>query len=45
MKEYEIGDKTLREVKSDLGIKSIRRTKQWYWRMPGTLGEESAGQR
>ena len=45
MQEYEIGDKTLREVKSDLGIRSIRRTKRWYWRMPGADDKESAGQR
>lgn len=39
MKENEIGEKTLQEVKSALGIKSIRRMKRWYWQMPGMTGE------
>lgn len=32
---YEIGEKTLQEVKTTLGIKSVRRKKKWYWVMPG----------
>lgn len=40
MKQHEIGEKTLQEVKSDLGIKSVRRMKKWYWRMPGMTGAE-----
>ena len=40
MKRYGIGEKTLQEVKTDLGIKSIRRMKKWYWKMPGANDEE-----
>jgi len=40
MRQHEIGEKTLQEVKSDLGIKSVRRMKKWYWRMPGVTGAE-----
>ncbi len=34
MAEYNIGSKTLQEVKSDLGILSVRRMRKWYWRLP-----------
>ena len=40
MKQYEIGEKTLQEVKSTLGIKSIRRMRKWYWQMPGSNDEK-----
>lgn len=40
MKRYGIGEKTLQEVKTDLGIKSIRRMKKWYWKMPGANDKE-----
>ena len=38
--QYCIGDKTLQEVKSTLGIKSIRRNGKWYWRAPGNTESE-----
>ena len=40
MRQHEIGEKTLQEVKAALGIKSIRRMQKWYWRMPGAESEE-----
>ena len=35
MGKYSIGEKTLHEVKSTLGIESVRRMRKWYWKMPG----------
>lgn len=35
MAEYRIGEKTMNEVKIELGIKSYRKMKKWYWIMPG----------
>lgn len=40
MTKYGIGDKTLQEVKTTLGIKSARRMRKWYWRMPGSSERE-----
>ncbi len=37
--QYCISDKTLQEVKSFLGIKSIRRNGKWYWQAPGSPGK------
>ena len=34
IKPYEIGDKTLHEVKTTIGIKSVRRKGRWFWCMP-----------
>ena len=33
MAEYDIGDKTMQEVKAELGIKSYRKMRLWYWSM------------
>lgn len=35
MAEHRIGDKTMNEVKSELGIKSYRKMRTWYWILPG----------
>lgn len=35
MAEYRIGEKTMNEVKIELGIKSYRKMRKWYWIMPG----------
>lgn len=37
--KYHIGDKTMQEVKTNLGIKSYRKMRIWYWVMPG--GEDT----
>lgn len=34
LSQYHIGDKTIQEVKTDLGIKSERKMRKWYWRLP-----------
>ena len=36
MAEYRIGDKTMNEVKAELGIKPYRKMRSWYWVLPGT---------
>ena len=36
MVEYRIGDKTMNEVKAELGIKPYRKMRSWYWVLPGT---------
>ncbi len=35
MAEYRIGDKTMNEVKTELGIKPYRKMRTWYWVLPG----------
>lgn len=35
MAEYRIGDKTMNEVKVELGIKPYRKMRSWYWVLPG----------
>ena len=35
MAEYRIGDKTMNEVKTELGIKPYRKMRSWYWVLPG----------
>ena len=35
MAEYSIGDKTMNEVKTELGIKPYRKMNTWYWVLPG----------
>ncbi len=35
MSQYRIGDKTMNEVKKDLGIKPFRKMRVWYWALPG----------
>ena len=35
--KYRIGEKTINEVKADMGIRSIRKMQKWYW----SLSEES----
>ena len=35
MAEYRIGDKTMNEVKTELGIKPYRKMRTWYWALPG----------
>ena len=35
MAEYRIGDKTMNEVKMELGIKPFRKMRTWYWILPG----------
>ena len=34
MSHYRIGDKTMNEVKKDLGIKPFRKMRVWYWALP-----------
>lgn len=34
MAEYGIGDKTMNEVKTELGIKPYRKMRSWYWALP-----------
>lgn len=41
MAEYRIGDKTMNEVKAELGIKPYRKMRTWYWILPG--GENHLG--
>lgn len=40
MVEYRIGDKTMNEVKTELGIKPYRKMRSWYWVLPGTDSKE-----
>ena len=40
MAEYRIGDKTMNEVKAELGIKPYRKMRSWYWVLPGTEDEK-----
>lgn len=40
MSEYNIGNKTMNEVKTELGIKPYKKMRTWYWVMPG---EEHTG--
>ena len=40
MAEYRIGDKTMNEVKAELGIKPYRKMRSWYWVLPGTDDEK-----
>lgn len=35
LSQYRIGDKTMNEVKKDLGIKPYRKMRVWYWALPG----------
>lgn len=35
LSQYRIGDKTMHEVKKDLGIKPFRKMRVWYWELPG----------
>ena len=35
MAEYRIGDKTMNEVKTELGIKPYKKMRTWYWVLPG----------
>ena len=34
MSHYRIGDKTMNEVKKDMGIKPFRKMRVWYWALP-----------
>lgn len=34
MGQYRIGEKTMNEVKADLGIKPYRKMRRWYWALP-----------
>jgi hypothetical protein len=40
MAEYRIGDKTMNEVKSELGIKPYRKMRTWYWVLPRNENKE-----
>jgi len=35
MAEHRIGDKTMNEVKTELGIKPYKKMRTWYWVLPG----------
>lgn len=35
MAEYRIGDKTMNEVKTELGIRPYKKMRTWYWILPG----------
>ena len=39
MAEYRIGEKTMNEVKTELGIKPFRKMRAWYWVLPGEENE------
>lgn len=42
MEKHYIGEKTMNEIKNELGIKSYRKMKAWYWILPtGETNEES----
>lgn len=43
MAEYRIGDKTMNEVKTELGIKPYKKMRTWYWVLPGET-EQSRGE-
>ena len=34
MSEYDIGEKTMHDAKTTLGVKSYRKMRSWYWMMP-----------
>ena len=34
LSQYRIGEKTVNEVKKDLGIKAFRKMRSWYWVLP-----------
>lgn len=34
MSRFHIGEKTVNEVKADMGIKSVRKMQKWYWSLP-----------
>lgn len=38
--KYHIGEKTMNEVKTALGIKSVRRMRKWYWSLPNENAQE-----
>ena len=40
MQKYDIGEKTMQEVKMTLGIRSVRRMRKWYWVSPDLIDEE-----
>ena len=42
MSEYRIGEKTMNEVKTELGIKPYKKMRTWYWVLPGT--DETKGE-
>lgn len=44
MAEYRIGDKTMNEVKTELGIKPYKKMRTWYWVLPGEENTEGGGQ-
>lgn len=35
MAEYRVGEKTMNDVKNELGIKPYRKMRVWYWTLPG----------
>ena len=37
MAEYRIGEKTMNDAKTALGIKPYRKMRQWYWVMPDSI--------
>ena len=39
MAEYRIGDKTMNDAKTALGIKPYRKMRRWYWAMPSAEKE------
>ena len=44
MAEYRIGDKTMNEVKTELGIKPYKKMRTWYWVLPGEEHTEGGEQ-
>ena len=34
MEKHYIGEKTMNDIKNELGIKSFRKMKAWYWILP-----------
>ncbi len=42
MAEYRIGEKTMNDVKTLMGIKPYRKMRSWYWALPGTEPENIA---
>ncbi|MBR0421062.1 MAG: AAA family ATPase [Clostridia bacterium] len=43
LSRYKIGNKTMQNVKTLLGIKSYRKMRKWYWYFPSQVDDQSAG--
>lgn len=41
MAEYNIGEKTMNDVKTVLGIVSYRKMRKWYWKLPTEVNQSN----